>query len=70
MRRNLTFIVDLDVTDSIYSDSEIKTIGKNIGAAIKRDADYMGITPDDTDSSVTSITVSDQQYNILTDLKL
>jgi len=52
-----TFIVTLEISEKVERDGDLLEISRNIGNAILKEVEEVGITPDDSDSIVCGIKV-------------
>jgi len=60
-----TFIVTLKLTEKIELDEDIKEIASNIGTAILRESGEYGITPENSEIMVESVTIQPMLYGYL-----
>jgi hypothetical protein len=58
MNKKITMVVTVEFEDSIYDDNEVKEVAENVASAIEREAKNYGITPDNSETFVRSISVS------------
>lgn len=58
MNKKITMIVTVEFEDSIYDDDERREVAENVANAIEREANNCGITPENSETFVKNISVS------------
>ena len=56
--KRVRLLVEIDFSDSIYDDDEIKEVAENVATAIKNEAAGQGIAPEDSEAFTENITIS------------
>lgn len=59
--RKLTFTIELTFEDSINLDRDIKKVGQNIADAIERESKNYGITPEESETYLKNVKVSNEK---------